>query len=170
MGSTQSSSAQSSLTRLTPSASPPPPPAGSTAQRCLGVWDKVLANLANHRQGSLVGALTACRLGNGDGGGADGEVLVIEVPDLTDCEVLFSHTPDHEQQLEQLFGEFLGQPLRVQIRGAPGASSRGRYRHAEQHPLVQQIRRTFDAEILAFEPMSEAEWERHLAKLSGEEA
>lgn len=137
--------------------------AGSIAQACLEVWDKVLGMLANQREGKLVVALTACRLGNNPEGG-----LNIEVPDLTDCECLFENTVQHEQMLGDLLAALVGQAVAVQIRGAPGSSSRGRYRKAENDPLVQQIRATFEAEILAFEPMSEAEWDKHLERLQDE--
>ena len=136
---------------------------GSVAQACLEIWDKILGILTKQREGKLVVALTACRLGNGPEGS-----LHIEVPDQNDCEMLLEDSVAHERLLGEHLSALLGQAVTVQIRSAPGSSSRGRYRKAENDPLVQQIRATFEAEILAFEPMSEAEWDKHLERLQGE--
>ena len=132
------------------------------AQACYEVWDKVLGILASQRMGEIAAALTACRVGSL----ADNQGLAIEVPDQNDCECLFENTNSHEQILSEQLAALTGQSVTVRIRGAPGSSCRGRYRKAER-PLVQQIRATFEAEILAFEPMSEAEWDKHLKTSRG---
>ena len=132
----------------------------------MAVWDRVLQQLSHDRHLETVAALTACRLV--DGKGDQGQQLVIEVPDHRDCECLFRDRPQREAIIARALAAILGEAVSVQLTGAPGSSARGRYRQAEDHPLVQHIRKLFDAEILAFEPMTEAEWDRHLARLSGE--
>lgn len=133
------------------------------AQQIFAQWDRILAALAADGQVALVSALTACRIRDGEG-----EEVVLEAPDHPDCECLFRHSPDHEARIQSVVRDLCQRDLRVRIAGEAGTITRGRYRHAQQHPLVQQIQQLFDAEILAFEPMSEEDWERHLARLRGE--
>ena len=123
-------------------------------------WDRILQRLGNSGHISLVAALTACRVIAGED-----QQVGIEVPDHRDCSMLFRDSQQHLDQISAMAQSITGCQVSVDLLTAPGSSGHGRYREAEEHPSVKKLRALFSAEILAFEPMSEAEWERYLNSL-----
>ncbi|TVR12005.1 MAG: hypothetical protein EA401_10010 [Planctomycetota bacterium] len=123
-------------------------------------WDRILQRLGNSGHIPLVAALTACRII-----ASDETTLGIEVPDHRDCTLLFRDTQQHLDHITATAQNVSGHGITATLIMAPGSRSSGRYREAEEHPSVKKLRRLFSAEILAFEPMSEAEWERYLSSL-----
>lgn len=57
-------------------------------------------------------------------------------------------------------GQPLGPLIRTQTLDPAAAAARDRYRAAEATPLVQDLLRRFNAEIVTREPVAKAEWER----------
>ena len=125
-------------------------------------WSEVAQTAMRDGQPTIATALTSC------------------TPVLFAAGILTLEAPDHLCQratddalfltsLARVIGHISGFVIPVRLRSVAGENrTRGqRYQAAEANPLVQAIRKRFAADIIAREPITQAEWLQRLQSLQG---